>query len=161
MNIPKKKSIILLHGVFQPNIFDALSKRKIEEVFVMEGRPSLESSRNICRELLKRKIKPAIIADNMAGFLFYKNLVKEIWISYQSLDKDGALCPIGGLVLSVLGKNHKVPVRLYLNPEKLLLIGKSKEILSFNGIRVAPRGVKGYVPLVEWIPKKYIGEIYE
>lgn len=149
-----------MHGLFDEKFFEDLSKRKFQEVFVLEGRPSLKSSRSICTQLLKHKIKPTIIADNMAGFLFYKNLIKEVCMSYQSFGKeDGALCLAGGLILSVLAKNHKVMVKVYPTIEDSLLIAKPKEVLHFNGERVAPRGVKGYAPLVEWVPKKYINKI--
>lgn len=156
----KKNSVVLLQGVFEGSIFDRLKKRKIKEVFILEGRPGLEAAKQSSRELLKRKIKPTLIADNMAGFLFYKNLVKEVWISYQSTDKEGALCQIGGLILGVLGRKHKVPVYIYPNGKKLSLLGRSKDISYFNGIQVAPRGIKGYVPLAEWVPQKYISKVY-
>ena len=110
-----KKNIVLLQGVFNTSILDLLKKRKIKEVFILEGRPSLEAAKQFSRELLKRKIKPTLIADNMAGFLFYKKLVKEVWLSYQITDKKGALCQIGGLILGVLGFKHKVPVNIFPN----------------------------------------------
>ncbi|MBZ0166707.1 MAG: hypothetical protein K8I00_07855, partial [Candidatus Omnitrophica bacterium] len=139
--------------------FDDIVKKNIQDVFVMEGRPSLESAQFSCRELIKRKVKPTLIADNMAGFLFYKNLVKEVRISYQISDKDGALFQIGALILGVLGKRHDVPVKLYPSSHRLALLGKDKEILFFNGMKVAPNNVRGYVPLAEWLPQKYITEI--
>ena len=111
----KKNNIVLLQGVFKTSIFDLLKKRKVKEVFILEGRPGLEAAKQSSKELLKRKIKPTLIADNMAGFLFYKNLVREVWISYQSKDKKGALCHIGGLILGVLGRKHKIPVNIYPN----------------------------------------------
>ncbi len=156
----KKNSVVLLHGIFESSIFDLLKKRQVKEVFILEGRPSLESAKHLCRELIKRKIKPTLIADNMAGFLFYKNLVKEVWLSHQSADKGGALCQIGGLILGVLGCTHKVPV--YVSPSgcTLPLLGRPKDISYFNGVKVAPTGTPGYVPLVEWVPKKYIGKNY-
>ena len=149
-----------MQGVFEPSIFDLLKKRKGKKFFILEGRPGLEAARRSSREFLKRKIKPTLIADNMAGFLFYKNLVKEVWLSYQSIDKKGALCQIGGLILGVLGRQHKVPVNLYPSGQKLQLLGHPKDIACFNGIKVAPVNIPGYVPLVEWVPKKYIGKIY-
>jgi len=157
----KKNSIILLQGVFKTSIFDLLQKRKEKDIFVLEGRPGLEAAKHSCGELLKRQIKPTLIADNMAGFLFYKDLVKEIWISYHTTDKDGALCQIGGLILGVLGLKHKAPVFIYPNNQKLKLLGYSKDISYFNGVKVAPNGTKGYVPLVEWVPAKYIDRVYE
>ena len=156
-----KESIVLLQGIFQPADLDRLKDRKEREVFVMEGRPSLEAAQFTCSELLKRKIKPTLIADNMAGFLFYKDLVKEVWLSYQTQDKEGALCPIGGLILGVLGKRHKVPVHLYPSGRALNLIGNQKEIFYFKGVKIAPNRIKGYVPLAEWVPQKYISEITE
>jgi hypothetical protein len=97
----------------------------------------------------------------MAGFLFYRNLVKETWLSYYTSDGDGALCQIGGLILGVLGRKHKVPVYIYPNDQKLQLLGYSKDISYFNGVKVAPSGTKGYVPLAEWVPSKYINRVYE
>ena len=153
-------SVILLQGVFDPAVFNLLPKSEGFEVFVMEGRPSLESAEATCRELLIRKIKPTLIADNMAGFLFYKNLVKEVWLSYQMADDQGALCQIGGLILGVLGKRHHVPVKLYPSSKESKLMGKQKDIFYFQGVKVAPANIKGYVPLMEWLPKEYITEIH-
>ncbi len=33
-----------------------------------------------------------------------------------------------------------------------MLLGDPKEIFLFNGTRVAPKDIKGYVPLMEWVP---------
>ena len=155
-----KNDIVLLHGIFKSPFFDELKKCVSKDVFVLEGRPSLEASRTACRELLKRNIKPTIIADNMAGFLFKKNLVKEVWLSYQLKDDNGAVCTIGALILGVLAKKHGVPVYLYSAAKKTKLLGKQAEIFSFNGVKVAPSKISGYVPLVEWLPQKYITGIY-
>ena len=156
-----KESIVLLQGDFNPNYFDELKSQQTKEVFVMEGRPSLETAQYTCKELLKRKIKPTLIADNMAGFLFYKKLVKEVWLSYQTHDDEGALCQIGGLILGVLGKRHDVPVNLFPSGKMMNLIGNQKEIFYFKGVKVAPSNIKGYVPLAEWVPQKYITEMQE
>ncbi len=156
--IPRKKSIVLLHGHFSKLFFDTLKGQKTSEFFVLEGRPNLEGANITCRELIKNKITPTLITDNMAGFLFYKGLVKEVQLAAYDMDEEekGTLCPIGGLILGVLAKKHKIPMYVHLNDKKdYLLLGKPKEIFSFNGNRVAPAGIKGYVPLVEWLPKKY------
>ena len=147
---------MLLHGIFKLEFFDGLKEKKLEKVFVLEGRPHLESSRRTCRELLKRKIQPTLIADNMAGFVLKKNLVNEIALAAQENNKDGALCQIGGLILAVLGKRHHVPVHLYSSAVKQKAIGNSKDIFYFNKKRVAPDGIKAYVPLLEEVPQKYL-----
>ncbi len=157
----KKKSIVLLHGVFESQVFDHIKKRKFKEVFILEGRPQLEAGRISCGELLHRKIVPTLISDNMAGFLFFRKLVKEICISYQTADEKGALCHIGALILGVLGKKHGIPVYLFPGKPQNRFMGDPKDILSFQKKRIAPVGIKGYVPLVEWLPRKYITKIME
>ena len=155
-----KKSISLLQGVFESPFFDGLKKKKPRHVFLMEGRPGLEAARESSRQLLDRKITPTLIADNMAGFLFYNNWVKEVWVAYQVWDKDGAVCDIGALIVAVLAKKHKVPVRLWPAAHRTRFMGRQKDLAYFKDKRIAPRGVKGYVPLVEWVPGKYITKVY-
>jgi methylthioribose-1-phosphate isomerase len=152
--------IAIIQGSFTSSAFDVFKKKNGNEYYVLEGRPSLESSTKSIYELNKRKIKPTLIADNMAGFLFSKNMVKEINLAYQTRDNEGALCQIGALILAVLGKKHKVPVNLYPGIRSPQRMGKQKDIFEFNGVRVAPKGIKGYVPLMESVPKKYINRIY-
>ncbi len=150
------KDNILLHGFFKTEFFDQLEKQNPKKVFILEGRPSLESSRHSCRELLKRKINPTLIADNMGGFLFNKRLIEEVALAYQDMSDRNALCQIGGLILAVLGKRHNVPIYLYPASVRQEQMGQEKDIFYFNKIRVAPQGIKGYVPLIEWIPEKYV-----
>lgn len=160
MSAKKEKSIILLHGMFDKGAFDILCQRKSSSIYVLEGRPSLGSGRHCSAELLKRNIKPTLIADNMAGFLFFRKMVKEVWLAYHTADNNGGVCQVGGLILAVLGKRHHVPVYLYPAIEKSDLMGKEKDLFQFNGVRVVPSGVRGYVPLVDWVPQKYITKMY-
>jgi len=148
--------LLLIHGVGKKTFIDILMKEGIREVFVMEGRPHLEGAKVLCKALLKEKITPTLISDNMAGFLFYKNLVKEVWVGYQSVNGEKALCEIGSLMLGVLGKKHNIQVNLFPLVKKRKELGKSEDITRFNSKRIAPLGVKGYVPLLENLSKKYI-----
>ena len=156
----KKNSIILLNGVFKDSFFEILKKKKVKKVFVLEGRPYLDGAKQMCSKLVKHKIQPVLIADNMAGFLFYKDLVKEVWVSYQEVSRKNVLCKIGGLILSVMAKRHKVPVSVFPSGKKKKYIANPKEIFLFNGKRIAAKGIDGFVPLLEDIPRKYITEIY-
>jgi len=156
-----KKSIALVQGVMENSFFDLFKRRNGQDIFVLEGRPSLEAAKQVTAQFTKRQVVPTMIADNMAGVLFYKNLVKEIWVAYQFTEQKGALCDIGALILGVLGKRHKVPLYLYPSSIKRRLMGDQKDIVTFGGVPTAPRGIKGYAPLVEWLPKKYITKIYE
>ena len=151
-----KGSVVLLHGVFEKTFFDMLKSREPEKVFVMEGRPSLQAAKVASSQLLKRGITPTIIADNMAGFLFYKNMVKEVWLAYETIHSRGALCYIGSSILGVLAKKHDIPVYCYPGEKaekgKNKLMGGEKEITTFNGIKIAAKGTRGYVPLFEHVP---------
>jgi methylthioribose-1-phosphate isomerase len=157
----KANKKIVLQGGFAAEDFDRLKKKGIKEVFVLEGRPKLDAMQQTCDQLLRRRIKPVIISDNMAGFLFAKNMVKEVWASYQLADEKGAVCRIGSLVLAVLGKRHKVPVYLFKSDQRTKFMGKPEDLFYFRGERVAPSGVRAYVPLVEWVPKRYVSRRYE
>ncbi len=150
------KSIILIQGVFSPDVIKKIKPAKGTHVFVMEGRPSLEAGKVNSKALLSLKITPTVISDNMAGFLFFKGFVKEVVLACQYVDKTGALCDTGALIAAVLSKKHKVPVKLLQGKLKTRFLGDPKEILSFEGKLIALKGTKSYVPLVEWVPGKYL-----
>ncbi len=152
----KKRSIILLQGIFKETFFDSFKKTEKERVFVLEGRPSFKAARVSCQELLKRGFSPTLIADNMAGFLFYRNWVNRIHLSFQIKDENGILCCVGGLIIAVLAYKHGVPIKLFPSEENLELVGKSEELFYLNGAKTVPPGIKAYVPLVEWVPNKYL-----
>jgi methylthioribose-1-phosphate isomerase len=152
----KNKSIYLFQGLLSADSLKKVKLSKDEHAFVCEGRPSLEAGRKNSAALLKNKISPTLISDNMAGFLFFKGLVKEVSIACQYADNKGALCDTGALILAVLAKKHKVPVKLLIAEHRHRFIGDPKAILSFEGQRMAPKDTHGYVPLVEWVPAKYL-----
>lgn len=148
-------SVVLLHGVFDKSFFDMLKEKTPQRVFVMEGRPDLEAAKASSSQLLKRGITPTIIADNMAGFLFYKEMVKEVWLAYEAVHEKGALCYIGASILGVLAKKHNIPVYCYSGDKAgktKKLFGQDKDIATFNGHRIAAKGTKAYVPLFEHVP---------
>ena len=161
MLIKTKKSAIIVQGVVNPSLFDYLKKKKKSPIVVLEGRPKLIALKQSCHELIKRKLKPVVITDNSAGFLFYKNLVKEVWIAFHMIDQQKALCDIGALIIGVLARAHKIPVYLYPAIKHFQLIGNENDTLLFQQVRIAPDGVKAFVPLMEWLPLKYTTKIYE
>jgi methylthioribose-1-phosphate isomerase len=152
----KSKSIVLLQGVFTAEALSKMKFAKSAEVFICEGRPSLEAGKLNAKVLLSLGVTPRVICDNMAGFLFFKNLVKEVRLACQYADQGGALCDTGALICAVLAKRHKVPVKLGQAKIKTRFLGSPKDILSFEGTLIAPKGAHGYVLLVEWVPGKYL-----
>ncbi|MFA5060590.1 MAG: hypothetical protein WC676_08190 [Candidatus Omnitrophota bacterium] len=156
MLINSKRSCILLHGLIRDEFLKGLLQEKAESIVVLEGRPHLSGAKILCAKLLKNKITPTLISDNMSGFLFFKDCVKEVWLAYQEKNEQGALCDCGGLILGVLAKRHGVSLRLFPSGRRQDLMAKERDIFYFNKMRVAPKGVKGYVPLLEWVPNEYI-----
>jgi len=152
----KTKSIILFQGILSAESLKKVKLLKGDHAFVCEGRPSLEAGRKTSLVLLKKGITPTVISDNMAGFLFFKGLVKEVIIACQYADKSGALCDTGALILAVLAKRHKISLKLLVAEHRTRFLGDPQAILSFEGQRMAPKDTHGYVPLVEWVPARYL-----
>ena len=153
--------MVLIHGVLPEMFFEALAQQACKDVVVLEGRPDLESAKDSCRKLQRRGLVPTLMADNMAGYLFYKNQLKEVWMSYQTADKEGAMCDIGALIVAVLARKHGVPVFGYPSSRKRQLLGNPKDLLKFNGRPITNKKILTYVPLVEWVPAKYFTKVYE
>lgn len=154
-----RDTVVILHGQFEEPFFDTLKNRTVDRFFVLEGRPNLESSKHVIKNLLKRKITPTIISDNMAGFLFYKQLVKEVYLATIDIDDKGALCHIGASILAVMAKQHNVKVFCYPSIAKKEFVGKPSDLTSFQSTQIAPKNTKAYVPLIEWIPGKNFEEV--
>jgi|GEM_PF-425937 len=152
----KTKTICLFQGVLSAESLEKVKFSSNDHAFVCEGRPSLEAGRKTSGILLKNGIIPTVISDNMAGFLFFKGLIKEVIIACQYADKKGALCDMGALIVAVLAREHKIPLKLLVAEHRTRFLGDPQAILSFEGQRIAPRDTRGYVPLVEWVPAKYL-----
>ena len=157
------KKVIVIHGVLEDDTIEFLKKRRNDdsEIVILEGRPSLRTAKILYQKFKRYGISPTLIADNMAGFLFSKKMVKEVWLSYQTQEKKGVWADIGALILAVLGFRHGVVVRSFPSAVKTRRNGNPEDIFYFQGKRIAPRGIKGFVPLLEWVPRKYITQIYE
>ncbi|MEI7998998.1 MAG: hypothetical protein WCH62_05785 [Candidatus Omnitrophota bacterium] len=151
----KENTIVLLQGVLTPGAL-AKIKYKTSRIVICEGRPSLRAGEHNSRYFLDWKVTPIIICDNMAGFLFFKNYVKEVVLACQYADNTGALCDTGALILAVLAKKHKVPLRLLDAEDKKHFLGNPKDLLNLKGLPTAYAKTFAYVPLVEWVPAKYL-----
>ncbi len=152
----KEKTVILLQGVLTQGALTKVKPKGGSRVVICEGRPTLRAAEHNGRYFLDKKIKPVIICDNMAGFLFFKDYVKEVVLACQYADNTGALCDIGALILAVLAKKHKVLLRLLDGEHKKHFLGNPKDLLVLKGLPTASDKTYAYVPLVEWVPAKYL-----
>ncbi len=160
MSSRSSQPTVMLHGNFHSSFFALLKEQKIKTAFVLEGRPGLEGAKILCAQLLKQRIQPVLIADNMAGFCFLQGHIKQAWIAYQEDQGESLLCVIGSLIISILAKRHKVAVKAFPAVKKSAATAPQANIFYFDGKRVAAKGVKGFVPLTESVSKNYLTEIY-
>lgn len=151
---------ILLRGTPQKSFFDTLASKNIKELFILEGRGTVRKTSAFCKEILKHHITPTFITDNMAGFLFFKNLVKEVWVTYQDVKEENLVSEAGALMLGILSRKHHVPFFAVRSKYVLPAKGRPKDILEFFGRTIAPKGTKTFVPLLEALPKSYAKGIY-
>jgi methylthioribose-1-phosphate isomerase len=156
----KPGSAVMCLGRLTPRQVERFSAQKVSQVVVMEGRPDLKGARDNCRRLSRAGIVPVIITDNMAGFFFAQGLVKEVWVASEKSD-DGVLCPAGAVILSVLAGEHAIPLYGFAGPVGERYLGHPEEVFSFMRRRIAPSGIRGYVPLVEWIEQTQFKKIYD
>jgi methylthioribose-1-phosphate isomerase len=97
----------------------------------------------------------------MAGFLFSKDMVKEVWIAYDGKDEEGLTVAIGGSILSILATRHQVPVFAFRSDKKTPVLADKNELLNFQGRRIAPKGAKTYAPLVEHVEHKFFTNVID
>lgn len=146
------KSMPLIYGNMDCGLVAYCKAQNITAVYVMEGRPTLLAAQAQIKQLHKAGIKATLIADNMVGFLFFHDAVTAVFLSVNEHNSNGALCPIGASILGILAQRHQVSVQAWPSIISAKpLMGASKDLVTFQGTRVAPRGVKAYVPLWEWI----------
>ncbi|MFZ5801243.1 MAG: hypothetical protein ACOY3D_07735 [Candidatus Omnitrophota bacterium] len=147
---------LLIHGLFTDDFYRKVTKRKgLSGVLVLEGRPRLEGAKETCKKLLQNRLTPTLLCDNMAGFCFYREMVKEVHLAAQEIHKTATVCKIGSLVLAVAAKYHKVPVFMHESSRKIESHCKAREIFHFAGVHVAPLGIKAYTALTEEVPLYY------
>jgi methylthioribose-1-phosphate isomerase len=79
--------IPLIFGVPDVSFYETLKEKK---VFVAELRPALEGMNVVAPVLLKNKITPVLICDNMLGFCMKQGLVSKVFI-FTPLEKAAVL----------------------------------------------------------------------
>lgn len=150
---------ILLYGFPQDSFLDDLAAQGKDIAFLIpEGRPRLGGAQELAPQLISRGWPVRLITDNMMAYCLAKGMVQEAYIFSQQDTPEGAWCAVGALVLAIAAKAHGVPVKVLPAGKTLPEISeKENEALFFLADkRIAPQGIKSYVPLKELVPWKYI-----
>lgn len=146
----------------------ARSQGKISHVYVDETRPWLQGSRLTAWELQMERIPYSIITDNMAAHIMKTQGVSAVIVGADRIAANGDTAnKIGTYGLAILSRYHRIP--LYIAAPVSTIDSDTKtgddirieerpheEVLSINGIRLAPRGAAARHPAFDVTPASLI-----
>jgi len=161
----KNKDVILTHcnvSGLMPLIakFCRRQHKKIS-FFVTETRPYLQGSRLTAWELMQGGFDTTIITDNMAAAVMGEGKISKIIVGADHLTQNGDIAnKIGTYQLALLAKYFKIPFYVLCPPPSRVKSGKEIkieirpeiEVLEYQGIRLAAKGVRAYYPAFDVTP---------
>jgi len=140
-------------------------RNKKVSFFATETRPYLQGSRLTAWELKRQGFDVTIITDNMVAAVMSLGKVNKVIVGADHLARNGDIAnKIGTYGIAVLARHFKVPFYVLCPPASALKSGKEikieirpdKEMLEYQGLQLAPKGVKGYYPAFDITPDKLI-----
>ncbi len=143
----------------------ARNKGRGVSFFVTETRPYLQGSRLTAWELIRGGFPVTIIADNMVAQVFKEGKISKVMVGSDNLAQNGDIAnKIGTHQIAIIAKYFKIPFYVLAAPESSARTGKDikievrpeKELLVYQGIKLAPKGVKAYYPAFDITPNKFI-----
>lgn len=165
----KDKDVILTHcnvSGLLPLIGEFCSKQnKKVGFFVTETRPYLQGSRLTAWELKRAGFDPTIISDNMVAQVMSERKISRVIVGADHLARNGDIAnKIGTYQIALLAKHFNIPFFVLCPPvseartgdEIKIELRPDKELLEFQGRRIAPDGVKGYYPAFDITPNSLI-----
>ncbi len=143
----------------------------VDEVYVNETRPYLQGSRITAFELSNERIEYKIVTDNTCGILMMKNMIDCVIVGADRIARNGDVAnKVGTYCLAQMAKAHNV--KFYVAaPESTIdrtlgdlnsieiEVRDSNEVLSFNGIDIAPKGARAMYFAFDITPNKLIDAI--
>lgn len=161
--------VILTHcnvSGLMPLIADfCLEKNKRISFFVTETRPYLQGARLTAWELERAGFEVTVISDNMVAQVLSEGKINKIIVGADHLARNGDIAnKIGTYQIAILARHFNIPLYVLCPPPSSLESGKDikievrpeKELLEFEGVCLAPKGVKGYYPAFDVTPNNLI-----
>ncbi|MGZ3605638.1 MAG: S-methyl-5-thioribose-1-phosphate isomerase [Thermodesulfobacteriota bacterium] len=152
-------------------IYAAWDEGKKFHVFVDETRPLLQGCRLTAWELIQEKIPATVITDNMAGVLMMKGKIDLVLVGADRIARNGDTAnKIGTYSVAVLSKWHGIPFYVAAPTSTLDLTLASGsyipieerdvgEVTHFQGVAIAPKGVRAFNPAFDVTPGSLIAGI--
>jgi methylthioribose-1-phosphate isomerase len=135
--------------------------------FVTETRPYLQGSRLTAWELKHAGFPVTVIADNMVAQVMSEGKINKVIVGADHLAKNGDIAnKIGTYQIALLAKHFEIPFYVLCPPSSQAETGEEieievrpdKELLEYQGIALAPKGVRGYYPAFDITPDELITE---
>lgn len=142
-----------------------LRQNKKVSFFATETRPYLQGSRLTAWELKQQGFDVTVICDSAVAFVLSAGKINKIIVGADHLARNGDIAnKIGTYQIAILAKHFNIPFYVLCPPASPAKSGKDikieirpeKELLEFQGIRLAPKGVKGYYPAFDITPNDLI-----
>lgn len=133
--------------------------------YVTETRPYLQGVRLTAWELQEAGFPVTVIADNMVAQVMAEGKISKAIVGADHLAQNGDIAnKIGTFQIAILAKNFNIPFYVLCPPASGAKSGKEikievrpqEELLEYAGIRLAPKGVKGYYPAFDVTPAELI-----
>lgn len=133
--------------------------------FVTETRPYLQGLRLTAWELERAGFEVTVIGDNMAAQVMSEGKINKVIVGADHLAQNGDIAnKIGTYQIALLARHFNIPFYVLCPPASGAKTGKDikieirpdKELLEYQGVRLAPRGVKGYYPAFDITPNDLI-----
>jgi len=172
--IIRHQDVILTHcnvSGLMPLIAEFCRRQNKEISFIVtETRPYLQGARLTAWELQRQGFGVTIIADNTAAQVMSEGKINKVIVGADNLAQNGDIAnKIGTYQIALLARHFEIPFYVLCPPASSADSGKDirieirpdKELLEYQGIRLAPRGVRAYYPAFDITPNALItGHIY-
>lgn len=145
----------------------ARQQNKNISFFVTETRPYLQGARLTAWELQRAGFDVTIIADNMVAQVMREGKINKVIVGADNLAQNGDIAnKIGTYQIAILAKHFNIPFYVLCPPVSGARTGKDikievrpdKELLEYQGLRLAAKGAKGYYPAFDVTPNNLITE---
>lgn len=142
-----------------------LAQGKKISFYATETRPYLQGSRLTAWELQRAGLDVTLITDNMVASVISQKKINKVIVGADHLALNGDIAnKIGTYQIAVIARHFKVPFYVLCPPPSKARTGKDikieirpdKELLEYQGLRLAPKGVKGYYPAFDITPNELI-----
>jgi methylthioribose-1-phosphate isomerase len=133
--------------------------------FATETRPYLQGSRLTAWELERGGFDVILITDNMAAQVMQEGKISKVIVGADNLAQNGDIAnKIGTYQIAILAKHFHIPFYVLCPPASSAKTGRDikieirseKELLEYQGLRLAPKGTKAYYPAFDITPQELI-----